>query len=275
MTESAADFTTAQPCSSSDDEVLRQAANALIQAQDNIIAGIPIPNKKNNLENDFDKADASALNRIAFNLSLINSIRIRSCRLLVSAGLPLLALQEFESLTSLTFDDLDSFYRDLSLSIGARMCRDWYVANSEFISKFFTGYSKEALDRNYMLFSATCIECAVIDEDYELAADISDSCDAKAPFESRFLEWTCIAYWLTPGRGLDAGKWSEIAIANKCTSQYPYIIKCRSLLAMGNLDEAVACLDHAERFFYSIGLKEAYAAILKERSGLMDIASSS
>lgn len=274
MAEPARDFTNHQQHASDDDEVIRQAVNALIQAQDNVIGSLPIPNRRNSTENDFESANADALNRIAFNLSIINSIRIKTCGFLVSAGLPLLALQEFEQLTSLTFDELDSFYRSLSLSIGAQACRDWFVTKSQFISQFFSGYSEEALDRNHKLFSATCIECAILDEDYLLAAGIADSCDAKPPFESRLLEWICIAYYLAPGRGLDAGKWSEIAIANQCASQYPYIIKCRSLLAMGDLEEAVACLDQAERFFYSIGSKEAYSAILKERSGLMDIASS-
>lgn len=274
MTEPAADLGTPQSPDPSDDEILRYALNALLHAQDNIIASLPIPSKKNNLENDFDKADAFALNQIAYNLSIISSIHIRSCRLLVSAGLPLIALQEFEKLTTLTFEELDSFYRALSLSIGAQACHDWYVANSEFISRFFSGYTNEVLDSNYMLFHATCIECAIQDEDYLLAAEIADTCDAKPPFENKLLEWICIAYWLAPGRGLDAGKWSEIAIANQCASQYPYIIKCRSLLAMGDIEEAVACLDQAERFFYSIGFKQAYSAILKERSGLMDIASS-
>ena len=254
----------------SNDDVMRWAVDSLLQAEDNLLDTLPIPIKKGYQENDFENADDDALKRIAFNFSVINSIRLRTCRLLLSAGLPMLALQEFESLTALTFDELDSFYRALSVSLGARLCHNWYVSRAESISRFFSALDEESLAKNHKLFTATCIECALLDKEYEFAATIADSCDSRAPFEVRLLEWICIAYWLVPSRNADAGKWSEIAIANRCPSQYPYIVKCRSLLAMGDFGEAVECLDQAERFFYSIGHKEAYAAILQERSGLMD-----
>lgn len=273
MVEPVGDNSMSQSQDSANDDVMRWAVDALLQAEDNLINTLPIPVKKSDLENDFENADNDALDRIAFNLSVTNSIRLRTCRLLLSAGLPMLALQEFALLTALAFDELDSFYRALSVSLGARLCHNWYVSSAESISRFFSGLDEEALAKNHKLFTATCIECALLDNEYELAATIADSCYPRAPFEARLLEWICIAYWLVPSRNADARKWSDIAIANRCPSQYPYIVKCRSLLAMGDFGEAVECLDQAERFFYSIGHKEAYAAILQERSVLMENAS--
>jgi tetratricopeptide (TPR) repeat protein len=252
------------------DDLARQAANTLLQAEDSIIYALPIPNRRDISENDFGDADSVAVNLSSFNYSIINSVRFRNCRLLLSAGLPLVALEEFELLSALTFKELDTFYRALSVSIGARSCHDWYVKNSELISVFFLDFTEEQLAKNHKLFAATCIECAIVDKQYELAETIADSCDTGAPFEVRLLESLCIAYWLVPSRNADAGKWSEISIANRCPSQFPYIVKCRLLLEMGDFSEAVACLDQAERFFYSIGNKQAYASILKERSALMD-----
>jgi hypothetical protein len=253
--------------------IVRQSADALLQAQDHLISALPIPCKKANPENDFDAANADVLNIVAFNFSIINSVRLRNSRLLISAGLPLLAINEFDLLTALTFEELDSFYRALAEGLGARASHNWYVEKSEFIAKLFSGYGDDILTGNYMLFTATRIECALVDKDYELAEFIADSCNATPPFEQRFLEWLCIAYWLVDDRSTDACKWSEIAIANQCKSHFPYIIKCRSLLVAGDIDGAISCLDQAERFFYSIGLKDAYAAILRERSVLMDSAS--
>jgi len=273
MVEPVGDSSMSQSQDLTNDEVMRWAVDALLQAEDNLINALPIPIKKGDTENDFENADSDVLNRVVFNLSAINSIRLRTCKLLLSAGLPLLALQEFALLTAISFDELDSFYRVLSVSLGARLCHNWYVSSAESISRFFSGLDEESLAKNHKLFTATCIECALLDKEYELATTIADSCDSRAPFEVRLLEWMCIAYWLLPSRNADAGKWSEIAIANRCPSQYPYIVKCRSLLAMGDFGEAVECLEQAERFFYSIGHKEAYAAILQERSGLMDNAS--
>lgn len=252
------------------DDLARQAANTLLQAEDSIIDALPIPNRRDISENDFGDADSVAVNLSSFNYSIINSVRFRNCRLLLSAGLPLVALEEFELLSALTFEELDTFYRALSVSIGARSCHDWYVKNSENISEFFSNLVEDQLIKNYKLFAATCIECALVDSDLELAADIADSCDSSSPFEINLLEWLCIAYWVVPNRKVDAAKWSELAIANRCPSQYPYIVKCRLLLAIGDFSEAVACLEQAERFFYSIGHKQAYASILKERSALMD-----
>lgn len=256
----------------SDEDVVRQAADALLRSQDNIINLLSIPIAKGGSGDDIESADTEVLNRVALNLSLINGIRFRNCRLLVSAGLPAFAIREFASLTTLTFDELDTFYRALAMSIGARSCHNWYVNSADTISRLFSEYGEELLAKNFKLFAATCIECALLDKDYELVEVIADNSDDSPPFEHRLLEWICIAYWLIPERSADAGKWSEIAIANNCPSQYPYIIKCRSLLEMGDLSEAVACLDQAERFFYSIGFKDAYAAILQERSTLMSTA---
>ncbi len=254
----------------SNDELVRQATYVLLQAQDSIISSLAIPIRKGVAENEIENADSDVLNRVSINFSLVNDIRFRNCRLLLSAGLPEYALKEFTSLTALTFDELDTFYRALSVSIGTRLSLKWYADSFEFISNLFSEYSEDIRERNFQLFSATCLECALLDKEFELAEIVADSSDASPPFDHRFLEWICIAYWLRPQRKADAGKWSEIAIANRCPSQYPYIIKCRSLLEMGDLGEAVACLDQAERFFYSIGYQEAYAAILEERSSLMN-----
>ena len=252
------------------DDLARQAANTLLQAEDSIIDALPIPNRRDISENDFGDADSVAVNLTSFNYSIINSVRFRNCRLLLSAGLPLVALEEFELLSALTFKELDTFYRALSVSIGARSCHDWYLKNSELISVFFLDFTEDQLAKNYQLFASTCIEIALADSDHELAANIADSCDSSSPFETSLLEWLCIAYWIVPNRKQDALKWSELAISKGYSSQYPYIVKCRLLLSIGEFSEAVACLDQAERFFYSIGHKQAYASILKERSALMD-----
>jgi len=256
-----------------DEDAFRHAAKVMLQAQDNLIDFLPIPIRTGEYSDDFEAADARVVNLVEFNSSLINSIRLQTCRLLIRAGLPEHAKQELELLSLLSFTGLDSFYRSLSISIGARACHDWFKS-SESIEKFFSGSDKQHLARNLKIFAATCIECALVDKDYELAEIIADTSNSSPPFEHQFLEWICIAYWFRPHRMPDAAKWSEIAIANGCRSQYPFIIKCRSLLEVGDLHKAIACLDQGERFFYSIGSQAAYAAILKERSLLMDNLSS-
>ena len=252
-----------------DEDAFRYAAEVMLQAQDNLIDSLPIPIRTGVYADDFEAADAGVVNLVEFNSALVNAIRLQTCRLLIRAGLPEHAQEEFESLSGLSFAGLDSFYRSLSISIGARACHDWFKS-SESIEKFLSGSDKQHLARNSMIFAATCIECALVDKDYELAETIADTFDSTPPFEHQFLEWICIAYWFRPHRMPDAARWSEIAIANGCRSQYPFIIKCRSLLEVGDLHEAIACLDQGERFFYSIGSQTAYAAILKERSLLMD-----
>jgi tetratricopeptide (TPR) repeat protein len=251
-------------------ERLEQAAQVLLQAQDAIISELPIPTGRRNDNEDLEKADSSALHYVLLNNGHINDIRFKNCRLLLSAGLPSFAIGEFSALSSLTFDRLDEFYRALCVSIGPRKAYDWYVDSFELISKKLSDYDSSILSNNYKIFAATCMACALEGKDYELAEHIADSSDASPPFQHKFLEWICILYWLLPHRQEDAGKWSEIAIANNCPSAYPHIIKCRSLLAQGDFQEAIACLDRAERFFYSNGLQEAYASILHERSTLME-----
>ena len=251
-------------------ERLEQAAQVLLQAQDAIISELPIPTGKGNDKEDLEKEDVSVLNCVLFNNGHINDIRFKNCRLLLSAGLPSFAIGEFSALSSLTFDRLDEFYCALCVSIGPRKSYDWYVDSFDLISKKLSGYESSMLSSNYKIFAATYIACALEEKDYDLAEHIADSSDVRPPFEHKFLEWICILYWLLPHRQEDAGKWSEIAIANNCPSAYPHIIKCRSLLKQGDIQEAVACLDRAERFFYLNGLQEAYASILHERSSLME-----
>jgi hypothetical protein len=188
MVEPVGDSSMSQSQDLTNDEVMRWAVDALLQAEDNLISTLPIPIKKDDPEDDIENADNDDLNRIAFNFSIINSIRLRTCRLLLSAGLPILALQEFALLTALTFDELESFYRALSVSLGARLCHNWYVSSAEFISRFFSSLDKELLAKNHKLFAATCIECAIVDKQYELAETIADSCDTGAPYEVRLLE---------------------------------------------------------------------------------------
>lgn len=259
-----------EPQGLSNVERLQQAVNVFLQAQDAIISELPIPVGSGNDNEDAEKADASTLNYVLFNNGLIDVIRFKNCRLLLSAGLPSYASREFTNLSALTFDQLDEFYRDLCVSVGPRKSYGWYVESLELISKKFSGCDGSVLSDNYKIFAATCMACALEGKDYELAEHIADSSDASPPFQYKFLEWICIVYWLLPHRQEDAGKWSEIAIANSCPSVYPHIIKCRSLLARGDLQEAIACLDRAERFFYANGLQEAYASILHERSTLME-----
>jgi hypothetical protein len=251
-------------------ELLEQAAQALIEAQDAIINELPIPAGKGDGEEDLEGSDADVLHYVLFNIGHINDVRFKNCRLFLSAGLPALAIEEFSAVSSLTFDRLDEFYRALCVSIGPRKSYEWYVDSFELISKKLSDHESNVLSGNYKIFAATCIACALEGKDYELAEHIADSSDASPPFQSKFLEWICVLYWLLPHRQEDAGKWSEIAIANNCPSASPHIIKCRSLLAQGDFREAIACLDRAERFFYSKGLQDAYASILHERSTLMD-----
>lgn len=251
-------------------EQLKQAAQALLQTQDAIIDELPIPAGKGDSKEDLEESDANVLHYVLFNNGHINDIRFKNSRLLLSAGLPALAIGEFSAISSLTFDRLDEFYRALCVSIGPRKSYEWYVDNFEVISKKLSDYESGVLSGNYKIFAATCIACALEGKDYELAEHIADSSDASPPFQHRFLEWICVLYWLLPHRQEDAGKWAEIAIANNCPSAYPHIIKCRSLLAQGDFQDAIACLERAERFFYSNGLQDAYASILHERSTLMD-----
>lgn len=251
-------------------EQLQQAAQVFLQAQDAIISELPIRAGSGNENKDLLNADVSTLHYVLFNNGHINDIRFKNCRLLLSAGLPSLAIEEFSALSSLTFERLDEFYRVLCASIGPRKSYNWYVDTFELTSKKLSDYESNVLPGNYKIFAATCMACALEGKDYELAEHIADSSDMSPPFQRKFLEWICIVYWSLPHRQEDAGKWSEIAIANSCLSAYPHIIKCRSLLARGDLQEAIACLDRAERFFYSNGLKEAYASILHERSTLME-----
>jgi len=251
-------------------EQLQQAVNVMLQAQDAIINDLQIPAGSGNDNEDAENADASTLNYVLFNNSLINAIRFKNCLLLLSAGLPWYAIREFSDLSALSFDQLDEFYRVLCVSIGPRKSYGWYVDSLEQISQKFSGYDGSVLSENCKIFAATCMACALESKDYELAEYIADTADTSPPFQHKFLEWICLVYWLLPHRKEDAGKWSEIAIANSCPCVYPHIIKCRSLLARGDLQEAIACLDRAERFFYSNGLQEAYASILHERSSLME-----
>lgn len=234
----------------SDDELVHDLALSLINVQDRIISSLSIPRNNSDAEISAGDAEPAVIERIRFNVSLINSIRFRNCRMLIAAGLPSYATQEFTSLTSLTFDELDSFYRDLSASIGARNCHEWYSGSSGLISNLLVNYDEDTLTGNFNLLSATCIECALVDNDYELAEIIADSSDQKPPYKQRALEWLCIAYWLAPNRGEDAIKWAEIAIMHRCISQVPFIIKCRISLQMGEFEKALSCLDEAERFFF-------------------------
>lgn len=259
-----------EPHNLSNVEQLERAAQVLLQAQDAIINDLPIPTGRGNGNEDLEKAGVSALNYVLFNNGHINDIRFKNCRLLLSAGLPSFAIEEFSALSSLTFDRLDEFYRALCVSIGPRKSYNWYAESFELISKKLSDYDSSTLSNNYKIFAATCMACALEGNDYEIAEHIADSSDTSPPFQQKFLEWICFVYWLLPHRQEDAGKWSEIAIANNCPSAHPHIIKCRSLLAQGDFQEAIACLDRAERFFYSNGLQEAYASILHERSTLME-----
>jgi hypothetical protein len=249
---------------------LQQALHVLLEAQDAIISELPVQAGSGNDNEDAEKADVSTLNHFLFNNKLIDVIRFNNCRLLLAAGLPSYAIREFTNLSALSFDQLDEFYRVLCLSIGPRKSYGWYVDSLEQISQKFSQYDSSMLAENYKIFAATCMACALESKDYELSEYIADSTDTSPPFQHKFLEWICLVYWLLPHRQEDAGKWSEIAIANSCPSVYPHIIKCRSLLGRGDLQKAIACLDRAERFFYSNGLQEAYASILHERSSLME-----
>lgn len=251
-------------------EQLEQRAQALLEVQDAIIDELPIPVGKGDSEEDLEESNTNVLHYVLFNNAHINDVRFKNSRLLLSAGLPVLAIEEFSAVSSLTFDRLDEFYRALCVSIGPRRSYEWYADGFELISKKLSDYESNVLSNNYKIFAATCIACALEGKDYELAEHIADSSDASPPFQHKFLEWICVLYWLLPHRQEDAGKWSEIAIANNCPSGYPHIIKCRSLLAQGDFQEAIACLDRAERFFYSNGLQDAYALILHERSTLME-----
>ena len=258
------------PHGSTDMNLLVQAAKAFLEAEDGIIGELPIPAGRGNDDEDLESAEAELLDYVLLNTRYINDLRFRNARFLLSAGLPSYAIKEFSALSSLTFDQLDEFYCALCLSFGPRKAYDWYAENFDPILQKLPEYEDSVLSSNLKMFAATCMACALENKDYGLAEHIADSSDSSPPYEHKFLEHVCIVYWLLPHRQEDAGKWSEIAIANDCPSAYPHLIKCRSLLSRGDFQDAIDCLDRAERFFYVNGLKEAYAAILHERSTLME-----
>lgn len=265
------DTSPGQPCPlNMGADSLDQLFTWLIEIQDRLIQEKPITPFQGSSEQSLADIDADTAYQISFNLRLLNEIRFRNCRLFLSAGMRDLSIKEFSGLSFLSFEQLDLFFRELCASSGSRYSYNWYRENASLIAGILADSGEDTLKINYKVFAATCMECALADKDLDLAEEIADYCAASPPFVENFLRVVCLVYYSRPGRLSEALKWADLAISHQCQSAFPFIVRIRCLLADGQFEEALGCLDKAERFCYSNGLKEEYALILNERSAFMD-----
>ena len=260
-----------QPCPlKAEADSLDQLLTWLIEIQDRLIQEKPIRPFQGSSENPLAEIDPGTAYQISFNLRLLNEIRFINCRLLLSAGMRDLSIKEFSGLSFLSFEQLDLFFRELCASSGSRFSYNWYRESASFIAGILAESDEVRLEVSHKVFAATCMECALADNSLELAEEIADHCLATPPFVDDLLRVVCLTYYSRPGRLSDALKWADLAIHHQCRSAFPFIVRIRCLLADGQFEEALGCLDKAERFCYGNGLKEEYALILNERSAFMD-----